>query len=273
MAVKLVVIGGGNMAQAIVRGGLDAKSLRAKEVIVVEPDAGKRAIFESWRTLTTVRHADALDQLPLDTGAVLLAVKPQRLVEAADQMRDHMPSAGCLVVSILAGTPSATVRRALGAGAVVRAMPNTAARIRQSITAISAGDQAFEEDVAEAERLLTPLGPTVRIDESLMDAFTALAGSGPAYVFYLAEAMVSAAVSMGFTPDAADGVVRQTIAGAAGLLRESASESPAELRAAVTSKGGTTEAAFGVLTERGVMQSVIDALLKGRDRGREMAGG
>jgi pyrroline-5-carboxylate reductase len=177
------------------------------------------------------------------------------------------------VISILAGTPTKVIRQLLGAGAVVRAMPNTAARIRQSITAISAGSNTAEAQVAEAERLLGALGPTVRIDESLMDAFTALAGSGPAYLFYLAEAMTKAALAIGFDASSADQIVRQTLKGAAALLDDARSETPANLRAAVTSKGGTTEAAVRVLDDRAVMQSVVDAITRARDRGQEISGG
>jgi pyrroline-5-carboxylate reductase len=256
MSVKLVVIGGGTMAQAIVRGGLDARQLRADEIVVVEPDSAKRAIFESWRVRATDRHAQALAELAAGRGAILLAVKPQVVKEVADQLREHMPADGGLVISILAGTPTKVIRQLLGAGAVVRAMPNTA-----------------EAQVAEAERLLGALGPTVRIDESLMDAFTALAGSGPAYLFYLAEAMTKAALAIGFDASSADQIVRQTLKGAAALLDDARSETPANLRAAVTSKGGTTEAAVRVLDDRAVMQSVVDAITRARDRGQEISGG
>jgi pyrroline-5-carboxylate reductase len=272
MAVKLVVIGGGNMAQAIVRGGVDAGTLQAREVLVVEPDPAKRARFESRQVRATDRHAEALAELPVDRGVILLAVKPQVLREVADQVRHHPPGAGRLVISILAGTTTHSVSQALGGAAVVRAMPNTAARIRQSITAISAGEHAREGDIAETERLLGALGPTVRIDESLMDAFTALAGSGPAYLFYLAEAMAAAAVGIGFDAQTADRVTRQTLLGAASLLAGGDQESPGALRAAVTSKGGTTEAAIKVLDERRVTQAVVDAITRARDRGRELGG-
>ncbi len=274
MAFRLAVIGGGNMARAIVRGAIDAGSIEPGGVVVVEPDGAKREEFARWGVASTPSPAGALDRLDTRGGArpiVLLAVKPQMLGAVAAQMRTHFSGNGCLVISILAGVSTGSVGSALGAAAVVRAMPNTAARVRQSITAVAAGGGATAKDLAEAERLLNGLGPTVRIDESLMDAFTSLAGSGPAYVFYLVEAMVRAGVEMGFESELADRVVRQTIAGAAALLRGSEGASPAELRAAVTSKGGTTEAAVGVLTERNVMRTVVEAILKGRDRGRELA--
>lgn len=286
MATRLAVIGGGNMARAIVRGALDAGIVAPGGVVVVEPDAAKRGVFSGWGIATTDRHGEALARLKAEGGGggarpiVLLAVKPQMLAEVGAQLRPHWPGAACTAVSILAGTTTSSVAAALGLGsvggargAVVRAMPNTAASVRQSITAIAPGAGAAAEDLAGIERLFGALGPTVRIDETLMDAFTALAGSGPAYVFYLAEAMVRAGVSMGFDQPIAEEIVRQTIAGAGTLLRQPGAAAPAELRAAVTSRGGTTQAAVSVLEERAVMRAVIDAVVRARDRGRELAAG
>lgn len=286
MATRLAVIGGGNMARAIVRGALDAGIVAPGGVVVVEPDAAKRGVFSGWGIATTDRHGEALARLKAGAGGggecpiVLLAVKPQMLAEVGAQLRPHWPGASCTAVSILAGTATGSVAAALGlgsvggvGGAVVRAMPNTAASVRQSITAIAPGMGATADDLAGAERLFGALGPTVRIDESLMDAFTALAGSGPAYVFYLAEAMVRAGVSMGFDQAVAEGIVRQTIAGAGTLMRQPGAAAPADLRAAVTSKGGTTQAAVDVLDGRAVMRAVIDAVVRARDRGRELAAG
>src|SRR5690606_13250813 len=155
--------------------------------------------------------------------------------------------------------------------AVVRAMPNLPARIRQGATAICLGDGAAPGDDDFALALFRGIGPLVlRIDESLMDAFTAVAGSGPAYLFYLAEAMTRAATELGFDAPAAREIVKATLAGSASLLAQS-SESPADLRAAVTSKGGTTEAATTVLDNAGVMNAIVRAITAARDRGRELA--
>lgn len=323
----LAIVGGGTMARAIILGAMDAKLLSPREIVVVEPDASKRAQLGSWgvhvtadagdavRALLPPPHAkpreartrisdaeplppDAADLLaalnpraadePSDSGLaahggqILLAIKPQSLPEAAaalrpaidERSRDFGPP---VVMSILAGTPTSTLRAALAAPdtdpaglPVVRIMPNTPARLRKSMTAISAAEGVTASHAQFAFDLFSSLGEVVKIREELMDAFTALAGSGPAYVFYLAEAMMRAAGEVGFDRITADRVVRQTIAGAAALLTES-SEPPEALRQAVTSKGGTTEAACAALDARGVMDAISAAIQAGRDRGRELA--
>lgn len=271
MAVQLAVIGGGNMAQAIVFGALDAGLTTPDRIAVCEPDLAKRGLFEEREVFSGSSHEGVLSKLAA-AGQVLLAVKPQMLGEVGQQLRSHV-KAGTVVITILAGTPSEKVREALGGRVrVVRAMPNTAARVKQAITAVCAGAGAASADCELAERLFEGLGKVCRIDEALMDAFTALCGSGPAYVFYLAEAMVRAAIEMGFDATLADEVVRQTVLGAGVLLRTTPQQAAAELRSAVTSKGGTTEAAVGVLDAEGVMRAVMNAILRGRDRGRELAG-
>ncbi|MCH7873254.1 MAG: hypothetical protein IID33_16280 [Planctomycetes bacterium] len=168
---------------------------------------------------------------------------------------------------------------------VIRVMPNTPARIGQGMTAIAMGCGAQAGDDALAQAIFAAVGEVVSIDETLMDAFTAVAGSGPAYVFYLAEAMSAAAVRLGFNQKQADLIVRQTIAGAGNLMVASVDEqtdptgqtgvplSPAALRAAVTSKNGTTYAATTRLDELGVMEAIITAVRAARDRGRELAQG
>lgn len=276
-SADLVVIGGGNMARAIVRGGLDAGLIAAARTIVVEPDAAKRRGFEGWGVRATADHGEAVGELEGGgRGVLLLAVKPQSLREVGAQMRAGGIGDGreVTVVSILAGVTMERVRAAVGigeTGAVIRAMPNTGAFVRKSVTAFCAGEGTANVRIERVERLFSAVGEVVRVEERLMDAFTALAGSGPAYIFYLAEAMVRAGVEMGFDEATADRAVRATIAGAAGLLESKVEESPAALRAAVTSKGGTTEAAVGVLEQRGVAGAIVEAIIAGRDRGRELA--
>lgn len=292
----LAIIGGGNMARAIILGALEAKLLAAFEVAVCEPDAAKRNQLARWGVLTFARHDEALAVLANADpthggrgegpwgergGQVLLAVKPQSLAEVAGQIKEPLRRTGAdggvwrprVVISILAGTPTQKVRGLLGDDVpVVRVMPNTPARLRRGMSALSPAEGVAPEDAQFAYDLFSTLGEVVRIPESLMDAFTALAGSGPAYVFYLAEAMIKAAQDVGFDRVTADRVVRQTIVGAALLLQESSggSETPEALRAAVTSRGGTTEAAVRVLDERGVMDAVRGAIAAGRDRGVEL---
>lgn len=152
-------------------------------------------------------------------------------------------------------------------------MPNTPAQVGLGMSAVAPGLGATAQDVAFAARLLGSCGEVIETTEDLIDAFTALAGSGPAYVFYLAEAMANAGVALGLTPEHADTAARQTLLGAATLLSDSPDLSASELRARVTSKKGTTQAATDVLDERGLAEIMRAAMTAARDRGRELAGG
>lgn len=271
-APSIAVIGGGNMGRALVEGGIRAGVVDAGGWLIVEPDAGKRRAFEALGVRTIPNAAELGSQLGPDSQ-VMLAVKPQMLGDVARE------AAGVdwdrVVISILAGVTSAQVREALGAQArVIRVMPNTPARIGMGTTGVAIGARARAEDAALALALFRGVGPVVEVvDESLMDAFTAVAGSGPAYLFYVAEAMMRAAEQLGFAPDVADRIVRQTLAGASTLLAEDGAAPPTELRASVTSKGGTTAAATRVLDEAGVMGVFAKALRAARDRGRELGSG
>jgi pyrroline-5-carboxylate reductase len=207
-----------------------------------------------------------------EPGPIVLAVKPQSLAEVAKEIRGFFDDQPRVVVSVLAGTPGEKIRAALGAGArVVRVMPNLPAAVRQGCTAIclSAGAHAGDEEFALD--LFRGIGPTVvRIREGLMDAFTGVVGSGPAYVFHLAEAMTRAAMDLGFDGATADRIVRATIFGAGVMLRDDP-RTPEAMRAAVTSKGGTTAAATAVLDEAKVRDAFVRAITAARDRGRELA--
>ncbi|MCL4741796.1 MAG: pyrroline-5-carboxylate reductase [Phycisphaerales bacterium] len=272
-------VGGGTMARAIVAGALEAGVLEAGRVCAADPDAGARAWFESrgcagaGEGAGAVRWLERVEPAPGE-GVLVLAVKPQVLASAAASIAPALAGGSRLVVSVLAGTAGARVREALGGGGVrvVRAMPNTPARVRKGITAIAPDASATDGDASLAERLFRAVGEVVRIDERHMDAFTAVAGSGPAYVFLLAEAMVEGAVEAGLDRSTALRAVRATVAGAGALLG-SGDDEPAALRAAVTSKGGTTAAALGVLDSAGVGDAVVRAVVAARDRGRELAGG
>jgi pyrroline-5-carboxylate reductase len=265
----LLVVGGGAMGGAVLAAGLRAGVLTAERTAVVEPDAGKHAGLGVRCFVDGAAGAAWL--ATQGAGAqVLLAVKPQMLADAAAGLGGA--ANGRVVISILAGTPGQRVRAALAGARVVRAMPNLAVRVGRGCTALCASAGAAPGDDALARRLFGAAGTVVEVEEALMDAFTALAGSGPAYVFYLAEAMTRAAGEMGMDPRVADAVVRETIVGAAALLAES-KDAPGVLRAQVTSRGGTTAAATRVLDEAGVMEAWVRAIVAARDRGRELAGG
>lgn len=279
----LAVIGGGNIAQAILLSGSTNGTLEPAVVVVAEPDAGKRERLRPVVARAVPSAAEAVEWLGANEsrpgeGQLLLAIKPQVLPSVGPEIgavlgRGGGAGAERVVVSVLAGTPTARIRGLLGGRVrVIRAMPNLPIRVRQGLTALALGAGARPGDEAFAEAIFAGLGRCVRIEEALMDAFTAVGGAGPAYVFYLAEAMARAAVEAGFEPDAADRIVRETIAGAGAMLAASR-ETAAGLRAAVTSKGGTTEAALSVLERAGVGEAIVKAVVAARDRGRELAGG
>jgi pyrroline-5-carboxylate reductase len=277
---RLAFIGGGNIAQAIIAGCLASGTLDADRIVVAEPDSSKLATLARDGVTGVASASEAMQWLhdhesrfrDESMGQVLLAVKPQMLATVAPEIAAVAGPSRRIVISILAGTPSTKVRSSLGnAFAVIRGMPNTPARIGKGVTALSIGEGASAGDESFARRVFQGIGPlVVDCDESLMDAFTAVGGSGPAYVFYLAQAMIDAAIELGFTPETADQVVRGTIAGAA-LLLQCDPLPPAQLRAAVTSKGGTTAAATQVLDDALVQQVVRQAIRAARDRGSELS--
>ncbi|MCC7075850.1 MAG: pyrroline-5-carboxylate reductase [Acidimicrobiia bacterium] len=204
-----------------------------------------------------------------DSDIVVLAVKQPHLDDACAAIGPRL-APGATVVSIVAGVTNAALERRLPEGTpVVRAMPNTAALVGAAATAIAAGAGADESAVAAAEELLGRVGLVARVPERLMDAVTALSGSGPAYVFYLAEALVEAGVALGLPRDTATRLSEHTIAGAARLLVES-DLAPADLRAQVTSPGGTTAAAVGSLEHHAVRAAFLDALEAAALRSREL---
>ncbi|MEL6497580.1 MAG: pyrroline-5-carboxylate reductase [Planctomycetota bacterium] len=262
----LTVIGGGAMAEAIVLGA-QRSGVLAGPVCVADPDEQRRAVFE--RAVSSASAAiEWLDAQPGD-GVVMLAVKPQMLEAVAREIGDRIGDR--LVVSILAGMTSSRLRVAMGGSCrVVRVMPNTPALISRGTSAVSVSAHANADDGDAVTALFRGVGDVVvHLDESLMDGFTGVAGSGPAYVFYLAEAMERAAAHVGLPKDQVRAIVAETIAGAAELLR-TADRSPTTLRARVTSKGGTTAAATGVFDDAGLSDVIVRAVTAARDRGRQL---
>ena len=267
---QLAVLGGGNMAQALVLGAVGSGSLNQRDIVVADPDPVKREIFTQAGIEAFANFADTAPRVVPGTQ-VLLAVKPQVLPDTAADLAAAAGDAPRVFISVLAGTTGAGVRRTVGAHArVVRLMPNTPARIGRGITAITRSAGAEDGDDALARTLASSVGRVADLPEELFDAFTAAAGSGPAYVFYLAEAMRRGAERAGIDPGDADRIVRAVLTGAAALLDHDPGTPAEDLRAAVTSKGGTTAAAVRALDDAGVMRAVEDAVIAARDRGREL---
>ncbi len=258
---KLVFIGGGNMASAIV-GGLLRAGTAAGAIAIVEPWAEQRARLEAAFPGVAVRAA--ADDALASAHVVVWAVKPQQFAEAAAPCKLFVSSA--LQLSIMAGVTCASLAAATGAAAIVRAMPNTPALIGQGIAGLfaTAGVSAAQRDAVEA--VLAPTGSLCWVaQEADLDAVTALSGSGPAYVFYFLEAMVEAGVQMGLPLPQARRFAQETFAGAAQLAMRS-EEPLATLRERVTSKGGTTYAAITSLDEAGVKAAFVHALHAARSR-------
>ena len=266
-AGPIAFIGGGNMARSLI-GGLVAQGRAAGSIRVAEPvDALRDALAKDFGVAVFATAGEAA----AGASTVVLAVKPQVMRAVCGDLAGVAP-ADALVVSIAAGITSAQIDRWLGGGrAIVRAMPNTPSLIGQGVTGLFATGAVTPAQRQRAAALLESGGPTTWIDdEALMDAVTAVSGSGPAYVFLLAEAMQAAAERQGLPPDAASLLVRQTIAGAAAMLVQAGEPAPV-LRARVTSPGGTTQAAVETL-QAGGFEALLDrAIERATQRGRELS--
>ncbi len=202
----------------------------------------------------------------------MLAVKPQSLPEVMEGLKGCIDS-NTLVLSIVAGVRIGTIAQGLAHERIVRCMPNTPAKIGYGMSAWTATAKVSEEQKAQARAVLGGMGREIYFsDEEYLDAATAVSGSGPAYVFLFAEAMIDAAVKIGLSPEEAAEMVSQTLLGAAHLMQE-AEESPAELRCNVTSKGGTTEKALQVFNEGNLTGLVEDAIQAAYRRAKELGGG
>lgn len=262
--MKLAFIGGGNMARAMLGGLADSASGHAA-THVLEPDRERGA--ELTKAFGVNAHVDPGTWLR-DMDVIVLAVKPQQMREALRPVAEHCTHA--LVISIAAGVRAATLARWLGHERVVRAMPNTPALIRAGITGAIALPGVSDAQRNAADRVLRSTGRLLWLeDETLLDAVTAISGSGPAYVFYFIEALQSAARQMGFDAQQASTLALQTFLGAARLADES--DVPVStLRERVTSKGGTTAAALASLDAAGVGAAIVAAAHAAQRRAREL---
>jgi len=262
----LVLVGAGKMGGAMLRGWLDAGAT-GDQIVIVDPAAA--ADMQSLAAEHGFEiHPDA-SQLD-DVAVLVLAVKPQILDEAAEALRPLVASRP-LVISIAAGKSVDDLVLALGDVPVVRSMPNTPAAVGRGITAGFAGLDVSGSQRDLATALLGAVGEVVWLeDEALMDAVTAVSGSGPAYVFWLAECMAAAGRELGLPDDLADALARATVSGAGELMHQ-ASEPASTLRENVTSPGGTTAAALQVLmADDGLRPLMAKALTAARDRAREL---
>ena len=261
----IVLLGCGKMGSAMLEGWI-GRGLALNSAWIVDPHPS------DWVKSLARKGINLNAGMPPAPAVVLIAVKPQMMAEALPQIQ-AFGGGDTLILTVAAGTTIATYEAVFGAGTrIVRAMPNTPAAVGRGITAIIGNDAASEADLAMAENLLTAVGQVVRLEgEHQMDAVTAVSGSGPAYVFHLIEALAAAGVDEGLPPDMAMRLARATVTGA-GELAYRAPESAEQLRINVTSPGGTTAAALGVLMDplTGFGPLLRRAVKAAADRGREL---
>ena len=261
-----VLVGAGRMGSAMARGWLsDLGAAGLSRLSVVEPSPGEDVVEAANENLISLNPA------PEPADIVVLAVKPQGFSASAEGLKAWV-GPETLVVSIMAGVTIARIGQALGVTKIARAMPNTPGAIGMGATAFALSDTCSDAESVATGKLLEPLGLVIGpLGEDKMDAVTAVSGSGPAYVFLLVEALAAAGRSAGLGEATANALARETIVGAAALLG-STSETPLELRKAVTSPGGTTAAALDVLMSGGgmpdLMRKAVDAAVR---RGAELA--
>jgi len=262
--LPMVFIGGGNMAQAMLSGWLK-QGMPAAQIHVVEPLAETRQRLQ--QTLGVHGHENP-DTLPSDTQWVVWAIKPQVFKQVASPLAGRFEHA--LHLSVAAGVRSDSMARWLQSERIVRAMPNTPALVGLGQTGLFARPAVLAAERERVEQLMQAIGQTAWVaQESLLDAVTAVSGSGPAYVFYFIEAMVSAGVRMGLTAEQAHQLAVGTFVGAAELARSNA-DSPAVLRDKVTSKGGTTHAAISRMQADGLAHLIDAALQAAQQRSVEL---
>lgn len=252
---KIGFIGGGNMAEALIKG-LIGGGLPAKELLVAEPVAARRDFLQERYAVSVTGDNNAVTDA---CTIILLCIKPQTCSQALQQLRESIRP-DQLFISIMAGVNTTAIQDFLGgAPRVVRVMPNTPALVMEGASALCAGSHATGEDLSLARQIFDMVGKSWIVEEKLLDAVTGLSGSGPAYVLTFIEALSDAGVKNGLTREAATGLAAQTVFGTAKLLLETR-EHPAVLRDKVTSPGGTTIAGLAALEKEGFRNAAIAAV-------------
>jgi pyrroline-5-carboxylate reductase len=265
---RIAFVGGGNMATSLI-GGLLARGAAAADIIVADPDTKQRERLVRDFGVTTVDSATAAVN---GAQTVVLAVKPQQMAEVSRAIARQLQASRALVISIAAGIRLADLARWLGPGVpLVRTMPNRPALIGAGVTALYASPDVSAESRQTASAILAACGPTVWVpEESQLDVVTAVSGSGPAYFFLLIECLEAAGIELGLDPATARTLAIETARGS-GLMAAEATDPPDQLRAQVTSKGGTTAAALEVLEAAGVRGIFAAAVAAGARRSQALA--
>jgi pyrroline-5-carboxylate reductase len=261
----IAVIGAGKMGEALISGLLKAGT-SPDDVLITERYEARAQELTQRYGVKAVGNAEAAKL----ADTLVVAVKPQDMDALLAELSTTV-APDRLIVTIAAGIPTSAIEKRLVEGVpVVRVMPNTPALVGEAMSAVAAGAHAKEEHLTRAEDIFRPVGKVIRLPESQLDAVTALSGSGPAYVFYLVEAMTDAGILLGLPRAIAHDLIVQTVVGAGAMLRDSG-EHPVTLREAVTSPAGTTIAAIRELENHGVRAAFLAALEAARDRSRALA--
>ncbi len=269
MQFAVGVIGVGNMGAALVRGIIDQETESAQSVVVCDLDQDR--VDRLCDDLGVVDGGNAV-HVAASADLVVLAAKPQNLSALLGEISDSI-SANQTIMSIVAGVTTESIEESLGSKpSVIRVMPNLPALVGEGISVFCGGSHTAELDFERVEAVLSAVGVCFKAPEELMDPVTALSGTGPAYVFHTMEAMIQSGVEMGMPSEMAERLVLQTIFGAAMLAMESDLD-PTSLREAVTSRGGTTDAAISHLEEHDYTRLVVEAILAAMDRSKDLGRG
>jgi pyrroline-5-carboxylate reductase len=264
MKYKLGFIGAGNMAEAVAKAAINQKLVTPDKIIASDTNEARRELFASMGINVTTDN----DLVIAESRQIMLAVKPQVFPQVAAQLA-KVDAQRQIIITIMAGIPSTKIEELAGQPLrVIRVMPNTPMMVGQGMAGVACGESCQPGDDAFAMQLFGAAGKAVSVSESDIDAITALSGSGPAYIFYLAEAMQDAADKMGLSEDGAV-LAQQTILGAAILLGQS-SDTAGELRRKVSSPGGTTLAALEYMESQHVREAITEGILKARARSIEL---
>jgi len=264
----LGLIGGGQMAEAIVKGLLDKGIFKPEEILVSEPlDKRREYLKSTYQVMVTDSNTLVLKE----KSCVILAVKPQVMKLVLQEISKEIDTNKHLIITIAAGLPISFYEALLPEKTrLVRIMPNTCALVHHSISAIAKGSWATEEDLKLAETIFSAIGETVILPESLIDAVTALSGSGPAYVSLFIEALIDAGVRIGLPRDLAEKLALNTVAGTVKLMTQGKKD-PYQLKAMVTSPGGTTISALEVFYRSGLPGIIIEGVIKAFERSKELS--
>ena len=259
-------IGTGNMATALIKGILEGGIFDKSRIYGSDKDQEKLKKISKELGIGVYSSNISLVQI---SSIVVLSVKPQSIKEVLEEVKDYV-GGDKLIVSIAAGVPIAFIRSFLGRKVpIVRVMPNTPALIRRGISGIATDKRLSDEIMDMIFKIFSAVGEAIVVEERMMDAITAISGSGPGYVFRFMECMVEGAIQMGFEEEVARRLVVNTFLGASELARIS-QESLSSLREKVTSPGGTTEAALKIFEQRGLKTIILDALKAAKNRGEEI---